>query len=165
MAPLQEIADEYRRDAEDDRPLGGYTALLSGYAAITGALVLLGRRRLPGRLGLADLAMGSLATHKIARRLTEEPITSPVRAPFTRYQGVSGPSELAEGVRGTGLRHAVGELLTCPFCMSQWVATSIVVGLVVTPRFTRTALSVFTMVTASDALHLAYARAQQSVDG
>ena len=38
----------------------------------------------------------TVATHKLARLVTKESITSALRAPFTRYQGVSGPAELAE---------------------------------------------------------------------
>ncbi|MFD7922153.1 DUF1360 domain-containing protein [Streptomyces sp. NPDC059740] len=40
------------------------------------------------------------ATHKLSRLVAKDPITSPLRAPFTRYQGTSAPSELAEEVRG-----------------------------------------------------------------
>jgi hypothetical protein len=59
----------------------------------------------------------------------------------------------------------VGELLTCPFCLSQWTATTFVAGLVVAPRFTRAAMSVLAMVGASDFLQLFYAQAQQAAEG
>ena len=49
-------------------------------------------------------------------------MTSPLRAPFTRFEGASGHAEVAEEVREHGgVKHAVGELLTCPFCLAQWV--------------------------------------------
>jgi uncharacterized protein DUF1360 len=38
----------------------------------------------------------------------KDPVTSPIRAPFTRCGGVSGPSEPAEEMRGTGVGHALG---------------------------------------------------------
>src|SRR5205807_1092615 len=81
---------------------------------------------------------------KLSRRLAKDPVTSPIRAPFTRATGVSGPAELAEEVQGGGLRRAVGELLTCPFCLDQWVATAFVCGLTVAPRATRLVAATFT---------------------
>ncbi len=85
-------------------------------------------------------------------------MTSPLRAPFTRFRGQSGPAELAEDARESSeARHSTGELLTCPLCTAQWVATSFVFGLVVAPRFTRLAASALTAVAGSDALQFAYA--------
>jgi len=157
---LNEHADEYRRDAEDDRPLGAYSVLLGIYLLVVAFLAFIGRKRLPERLHASDLALGVVATFIATRTITKDPITSPLRMAFTRYEGVSGPGELREEVRGTGWRHAVGELLTCPFCLSQWTATTLVAGIVVAPRFTRAAMSVLTMVGISDFLQLAYTRAQ-----
>ena len=160
----EEQADEYRSDTDQDRPLAAYTGLLATYGTFITAFGIVGRSRLPGRLSNADLVLGAVATHKLARVLTKDPVTSPLRAPFARYEGVSGPSELDEDVRGTGWRHAIGELLTCPFCIAQWTATALVVGLTITPRFTRMLMSILTMVTAADALQLAYTRAEQAVE-
>jgi hypothetical protein len=162
---IQEHAEEYRRDADDDRPLGGYTVLLVLYLCVLAALAFVGRRRLPERLSPADLALGAVATFIATRTITKDAITSPLRMAFTRYEGVSGPAELHEEVRATGWRHAVGELLTCPFCLSQWTATTLVAGLVVAPRTTRALMSIFAIVGAADFLQLAYARAQQLAEG
>jgi len=54
------------------------------------------------------------------------------------------------------LRHAIGELLTCPFCFAVWVATYLIYGLVFVPRVTRLIASVFCMVTLSDTLQDLY---------
>jgi Protein of unknown function (DUF1360) len=135
------------------------------YGAATGAGALLVRRRrggLPENLSPADLALLSVATHKLSRLLAKDPVTSPLRAPFTRFEGRSGEAELAENVEGAGLRKAVGELVTCPFCLGQWVATALAYGFVLAPRPTRWACTVFTALTASDVLQLAYAAAQQA---
>lgn len=162
---LHQIEDAYEQDTDEERPLRSYAGILAGYVVGVGALAAIGRRRLPGRLAPADLAMGSVATYKLARLLTEDPVTSPLRAPFTTYEGLAGPSALEEEVRGSGWRHAVGELLTCPFCIAQWVATSLVAGLSIAPRPTRTFLSILTMVSASDALQLVQARAERAARG
>jgi len=89
-------------------------------------------------------------------------VTSPLRAPFTTFEGTSGEAELAESVRGTGMRKAVGELVTCPFCLGQWVATALAYGFVLAPRTTRWTCSVFTALTVADFLQLAYAAAQEA---
>jgi len=103
----------------------------------------------------------AVATHKLSRQIAKDPVTSPIRAPFTRYAGTSAEAELDEEVRGAGLRKALGELVSCPFCLGQWVATIGVFGLIVVPRSTRAAASVFAVLTGSDMLQYAYARLQQ----
>jgi hypothetical protein len=89
-------------------------------------------------------------------------VTSPLRAPFTTFKGTTGPAELQEEPRGTGLRKAVGELIICPFCVGQWVATGFVFGLVLRPRATRVAASVFVALTVADFLQFAYAAAEKT---
>jgi hypothetical protein len=149
----------------DERPLGGYLALMGTYAAGTlasGAAAKVLGRPAPDRLGPWDVTQLAIATHKISRLLSKDAVTSPFRAPFTRYEGVSAPSELAEEVRGSGLRHSIGELFTCPMCLAQWVATGLMVGMSLAPRTTRAVAATFTAVAGSDFLQHAYVRLQQA---
>jgi hypothetical protein len=150
-----------------DRPLGGYAALMAVYGtAVTAGAVALRRRHRPlPDVQLADVILAGVATHKLARRVTKDSVTSPLRAPFTRYEGVSGPAELQERVRGRGIRKAVGELISCPFCLSQWVATGFVFGLLTAPRATRWTASVFSSLALADFLQFAYAWAEQRAEG
>jgi hypothetical protein len=165
-ATLDETQREYAGDSE--RPLGGYVRILATYGTVTLGLGLYLRRRrhlLPERLALQDIGLVALATHKLSRTLSKDTVTSPIRAPFTRYKGSTGPSELREEVRVHGKVKAVGELLTCPFCMSQWIATSFVFGLVVAPRATRLVASLFSALALSDLMQFvrsAMARAAKS---
>lgn len=149
-----------------DRPLAGYAVLMGTYgAAVTaGALALRRRKRPLPDVRLVDVLLIGVATHKVARRVSKDSVTSFLRAPFTRYEGVSGPAELQEEVRGSGVRKAVGELITCPFCLSQWVATSFTFGLVAAPRATRWTASVFASLALADFLQFAYAWAEQQAD-
>jgi hypothetical protein len=156
-------AQEYSNGAE--RPLGGYLRLLSIYVSGTATTALAGRalgRSLPQRLSVWDVTQLAITTHKLSRIIAKDPVTSPFRAPFTRYEGVSAPSELHEEVRGHELSHAVGELLTCPMCLAQWVATGLAAGLVIAPAPTRLAMAVFTAVGGSDFLQHVYAALQQA---
>lgn len=156
------IADRYAGGHR--RPLGGYVATLGTYSAVVAGLAAAGRisgHRLPERLATQDVVLASIATHKLSRLLTKDSVTSPLRAPFTRYQEPGGPGELHEEVRGSGVGHAVGELLTCPFCIAVWVATGLSAGMVFAPRLTRLVAATFTAVAVSDLLQLGYAAAQQ----
>jgi hypothetical protein len=159
----REIEDEYRQG--DDRPLGAYAGILATYAAavVTLSGVAAWRRKLPSGIAAGDLALFGLATHKLARTLAKDAVASPIRAPFTRYEGVSGPAELREDVRGSGWRKAMGELVTCPFCMGQWIGTGFVFGGMFFPRFTRAVAATFVVHAASDALQFGYARLEASV--
>ena len=151
----------------DDRPLGGYAALMGVYgAAVAVGVVALRRRnrRLPD-VRPVDVLLVGVATHKLARRMSKDSVTSPLRAPFTRYEGVAGPAELREGARGSGIRKAVGELVSYPFCLSQWVASGFTFGLLVAPRATRWAASVFASLALADFLQFAYAWAEQQAGG
>ncbi|MEB3982158.1 DUF1360 domain-containing protein [Mycobacterium sp. 663a-19] len=160
-------ADVYRGD--NPRPLGGYLAVLGIYSAVVvvaTVLAALTGRTLPTRWRAQDLVTVTLGTHKLSRTLSKDAVTSPLRAPFTQYAGTGGPAEVKEEVReDSQLRHSLGELLTCPFCLDMWVATAFVIGLVFAPRFTRLIAGSFTALAGADFLQLAYAIAQQSAEG
>lgn len=140
---------------------------MAAYGCVVAALGLVVRRsdrELPERFEVGDLALVAVATHKLSRLVAKDPITSPLRAPFTRLSGQSAEAELQEEVRGTGSRKAFGELISCPFCISQWVATSFSFGLVFAPRATRWIMSVFATVAGADFLQYAHAFAQQRTE-
>jgi hypothetical protein len=84
-------------------------------------------------------------------------VTSPIRAPFTEYVGPGGPAESLEDARGTGVRRAIGELISCPFCVSVWVAATYTAGLVLCPRATRLGAAGLTVLTGADLLQLSSA--------
>jgi hypothetical protein len=150
-----------------NRPLRGYAGTMATYGAVTAALGGLAQRqgRAVPRASASDIVLIACATHKVARLLAKDAVTSPIRAPFTRFSGPAGDGELAEEVRGAGVKHAIGELITCPFCLAQWVATSLIFGLVFAPRVTRLAATTMTAVAGSDFLQLAYAWAQHKAEG
>jgi hypothetical protein len=148
-----------RYEGAERRPLQGYLLAMGAYAAATGSLVGIGRAmgvRLPERFSFGDTVLLSIATHKASRLLAKDSITSPLRAPFVRFEEPAGESELNESVRGHGVQHAFGELVTCPFCLSVWVSSALAAGLVLAPRTTRLVNTVLTAVAASDALQLTY---------
>lgn len=154
---------------DEDRQTGGYAAamiaftLLVTLAAATAALT---GRNLPRRIGVYDLVVITAGTHKIARMLSKNTVTRPLRAPFTRYRGSAGPAELNEEARyPSGPRHVIGELVSCPFCLDMWVVTAHMIGMVFAPRVTRLVAATFTALAGADFLHFAYARAMHAAEG
>ena len=143
----------------DDRPLFSYAAIMG----VFGALLALTRGRLPERIGAADLMLGGVATHKLSRIITKDKVTQPLRAPFTENPEKAGPGEVSEEPAGEGPRRAVGELLSCPYCIAMWVATGLLYGFVLLPRLTRLVASIFTALTLSDFLQIAYRKGQESL--
>jgi hypothetical protein len=162
-AKLHEVEDSYAQG--EDRPIISYAKVIGFYMGAVGGLSLVAKatRRPVPKLTPYDVALLGMATGKLARLITKDSITSAIRAPFTQYEGVSGPAELHEKVRdGSGLQHSIGELLTCPFCLGQWVATGFVFGHVFAPGVTRVVTSTFTALGIADFFQYAQAKAQQA---
>jgi Protein of unknown function (DUF1360) len=160
------VADAARAEKEryahgEDRPLGGYLAALGVYATAVGTLAGVTRltgREIPCGLSINDVLLSAVATHKLSRLITRDPVTSPLRAPFTVYEGQEGPAELKEGARGHGAQKTIGELITCPFCLDMWVATGLMAGFIYLPRTTRLAVDTLAVLAGADLLQLGYAR-------
>jgi hypothetical protein len=57
----------------------------------------------------------------------------------------------------------VGELVTCPYCLDQWVAAGFAVGYVFAPRASRLTASVFATVAIADFLQIGYKAGQRAL--
>ncbi|PPK66127.1 DUF1360 domain-containing protein [Actinokineospora auranticolor] len=152
-----------------DKPLAGYVRALATYAAAVAGAVGVGRlrgARLPDRFTLAETVLLVVATHRGSRMLTKDAVLSPLRAPFTRHEGPAGAGEVNEVVAPTASAHvhAVGELLTCPFCAAVWTATALLACHVVAPRPARLVTTGLTVVAGADALHLLYDALKEHVE-
>ena len=161
-----------RRDyaPHEHRPLDGYVATMGAFGVLAGTLAATAKltgQSVPERPAAADIVLISIATHKLSRLIAKDAITSPLRAPFTRYSEPAGSGEINEEVRdeGSSLRHSIGELLSCPFCLAVWVSTGLTSGLVFAPRLTRLAATVFTATAVSDFLQMGYSLAKEAAEG
>jgi hypothetical protein len=147
----------YDRTGQVD--LRGHTGAMVTYAALVGTALFLGRRAavvLPARASVMDVLVGGVATHKLSRLLAKGSVTSPLRAPFTEFEEAAGPAEHRDRARGSGVRHTIGELLTCPFCLAVWLGTAYIGMLSLAPRLARTGAALFSVVAISDWLQLGY---------
>jgi len=154
--------------SREHRPLAAYGVLV-GLFNVSLAAFLLGvkasGRALPPRIGLGDVVLLGVATHKLSRLITKDSVTSVLRAPFTQYEGPSGAAEVNERPRGRGMQKVIGELLTCPFCIGQWLAAALTCGLVAAPRVTRFITGLFSAVAIADFLQYAYERVRKGTEG
>jgi len=171
-APVRRWAQTQKREYAhgEDRPLGGLLGAMGVYGSVVGAgaaALRAARKELPARVPLGDAVLLTIATFRTARTIAKDPVTSPLRAPFTSFQGTSGEAEVAEEIREHGgVKHAIGELITCPFCLAQWVGTAFVFGYVAAPRATRLAALTMTTVAGADVLQFVYDSIQNgALDG
>ena len=139
--------------------LPSYAALAGLFNLILAVFLLITRktgRQIPERIETRDIALLGVATHKLSLLVAQDAVTSPLRAPFTELQEKESPKKVDEKPRGKGLRRSIGELITCQFCVGQWVASFFTYGLVLAPAVTRLVASIFAIVALSDHLHQAY---------
>lgn len=160
--PVRQWARTQQREYAhgEPRPLAGLLGAMGVYLGVTvagAAAVRAAGRQLPTRIPLGDAVLLTVATFRLARTIAKDPVTSPLRAPFTTFRGTSGEAEVAEEVREHGgVKHAVGELVTCPFCLAQWTATALVFGYATAPRATRLVGLTMTMVAGADVGQFVY---------
>src|ERR687893_3305430 len=132
-----------------EEPLPSYAALMGVFNLIFALCLLIARktgRPIPERIEARDIALLGVAAHKVSLVGSQDAVTSPLRAPFTEIQEKESPKKLDEKPRGEGLQRSVGDLLTCKFCLSVWVASFLTYGLVLLPRVTRLVAAVFAVV-------------------
>jgi hypothetical protein len=111
MEPLEKTPTEPR----------DYALLTAAYGSLLGTLAFAARRSeedLDPILGAELLPLGA-ATFALSKTLVHEKVESWMRAPFVEEGEERRP-------KGTGLRYAVGELMTCTRCMGTWSALGLV---------------------------------------
>jgi hypothetical protein len=153
-----------RREQMPTRDYAALTAIFNG--AIIAALLArkCSRDPLPERTDPQDLVLYALATQKLSRVITKGKVTTALRAPFTEIEGKGGAGELEERARGRGLQRAIGELLTCPFCIGTWIASGFIYGSLFGPRPTRAVASIFAVAGVADFLQHLYVKSQEMND-
>jgi hypothetical protein len=136
-----------------------YGPLLAGYTAMVTALAAAARRFGPPRAPRPepiDVVLIGLGTFKLSRLVAKEKVLEPVRAPFVAEAVPGQGSEVNSKPDGSGVRRAVGELLTCPFCVSVWIATVFIAVFAIAPRAVRFVTSGLAAVVVADTSQYAY---------
>jgi hypothetical protein len=135
----------------EERPLPEYAGLTVAFGGVLGGFLLLARRRLPERIGFGDVVRIGLASYKLGRLVAKDEVTSWVRAPVTRDEDATEPKPY-------GMERALGELVTCPYCLGVWVASGLSYALVLVPRETRLVTTIFGSQAVADFLTAAFVR-------
>ena len=135
----------------EERPLPEYAALTAAFGAVLGAFLVLARRRLPDRIAFGDMTHIGLASYKIGRLVAKDEVTSWVRAPVTRDADASE-------TKPEGVERVLGELVTCPYCVGVWAASGLSYALVLYPRQTRLATTIFGAQAVADFLNAAFVK-------
>lgn len=147
----------------EEMPLAGYAAIVAAYgtaaAAVLAALAV-SRSAIPERIDTRDVLLFGVAAHKLTRTVTKDWVTAPLRAPFTVYRKSVGAGEVSETSRESGVRRAVGDLLTCAYCAGPWVAGGLYATYLFNPRLARLFAAMFASVAISDWVNQAYDTAQ-----
>jgi hypothetical protein len=125
-----------------------YATLSATYSALLGTVVLAARQRGEEPVRTGELAPLGLATFALTKLLAKEKAETWVRAPF-----VDEPSREPKGSR---LRYAIGELMTCTRCLGAWGSLGLVALRVTRPREARVVTAVLATSAINDWLHSAF---------
>ncbi|MFJ6797337.1 DUF1360 domain-containing protein [Streptomyces sp. NPDC091268] len=137
----------------------GHLCAMAGFAGYTTGWVLLRRRTgrpWPAPARPWDLLLTATATFRLSRLIGKATVTRPLRAPFTEVECSGAPAELNETPREEPGRKTIGELISCPFCLSVWIGITLTGARALWPEATRTLTEALTAVTVSDALQFGY---------
>lgn len=143
-----------------------YAALSTTYAALAGAVLLAARDRGDDPLHPAETIPIGVAAFALSKLIAKEKVETWVREPFVE--------ELPDGARrpkGTRLRYAVGELLTCTRCLGAWTSLGLVGLRLKRPREARVVTAILGTSAVNDFLQTGFTRlcatanvAQQAAD-
>jgi len=155
-APTQ--SNQVSRGYGENQPLPQFSFLVVVQSALFFLLAMLaGIRRYPA-IRIGDLLLLAIGTHKLSRIVAKDRVTAPIRAPFTRFKQGAGSGEVEEETRGGGLQEVIGELVSCPYCMSVWVAYGLLLLFIINRSLARLVCKWLAMITASHFMHRFYVR-------
>jgi len=146
--------------ASDSRPTRptDYAALSAGYGALLGALLVASRDKGEEPVRPEESFSLGVATFALAKLVAKEKVEGWVREPFVHEDGeVRAP-------KGTGLRYAIGELLTCTRCTGVWSALGLVALRVTRPRESRVITALLCASAVNDFAQAAFTWTQARTD-
>jgi hypothetical protein len=122
-----------------------YAAINAAWAALLAGLLLTTREDAPAA---GELPVFGLAAFALSKALAKEKVGSWARAPVV--------DESAGRPKGSGLRYAAGELITCTRCLGTWSALGLVGLRVARPREGRIVAGVLATAGINDWLQAAF---------
>jgi hypothetical protein len=103
-----------------------------------------------------DFLLLALSTFRMGRLMSYDLVFKPIREPVT--ETVPNPDGAGEVVvpEGTGLRHAVGDLISCPICSGTWAGAGLVYAFRLFPGPARMFMAIMAAAGAAELLDGAY---------
>jgi Protein of unknown function (DUF1360) len=135
----------------EERPLAEYATLTSAFWGVFALFVLVAGKRIPERMATGDLVRIALASYKMSRLLAKDEVTAFLRAPVTEDAEAQQPKK-------KGMAAAVGELVTCPYCLGLWFASGLAYSQVLAPKTSRFATAIFSAYALGDFLNAGFVR-------
>jgi hypothetical protein len=129
-----------------------YAALSAGWGALMGALLIAARDKGEEPVRAGEVLPLGLATFAVAKLVSKEKVDAWVREPFVEEH----PDGRREP-KGTGLRYAMGELITCSRCVGVWSALGVTALRVTRPREARVVNMVLGASAVNDAAQAGFA--------
>jgi len=125
-----------------------YAALSATYGTLLAVLAYTTRHRSAD--AQQELVPLVAATFALSKLIAKEKVETWVRAPFVQ-EGVEGRPP-----KGTGMRYAIGELLTCTRCLGAWSALGLVGLRMASPETGRTVTTVLAASAGNDVLQAGF---------
>lgn len=132
-----------------------YALLEAAFLTGMGAVVALARAREragAAPISKAELPVMAIATFALADVLAKEKVSTWLREPFVE----EGQDHKPVQPEGTGMRRAIGELLTCTRCVGTWSALGLVGLRTASPAAGRTATAVLALTGTNDVMQSAF---------
>jgi hypothetical protein len=135
-----------------------YAALSAGWGTLLGAVLVAARDKGEEPVRPAEVLPLGLATFAMAKLVAKEKVDAWMREPFLE--------ERPDGrhPRGTGVRYAIGEMLTCTRCVGVWSALALTALRVTRPREARVVNAVLGASAVNDAAQAAFTWLCRSAD-
>jgi Protein of unknown function (DUF1360) len=120
------------------KPVGprDYAALSAGWASLLGAVLVAARDKGEDPVPASEIVPLGVATFALAKLVAKEKVAAELREPFVDETGDD------RRPRGSGLRYAVGEMLTCTRCVGFWSSLGLVGLRILRPREARVVTTV-----------------------
>ncbi|MGE5601756.1 MAG: DUF1360 domain-containing protein [Nitrososphaerales archaeon] len=138
----------------------------AGYALLSGVfnlgLALFCWRRRPEQIDLKDWGLLTLATFRLSRMVAYDKVMQTYRSPVVEVvPHDSGAGETTQAKpEATGIKRALGELISCPICNGTWISAGLVYGLCLAPNYTRTLINVMSVVGAVEIMNAGFEAVQ-----
>jgi hypothetical protein len=132
--------------AFDGKPVGprDYAALSAGWASMLGAVLIAARDKGEDPVPATEIVPLGVATFALAKLVAKEKVAAEIREPFVEE------TDDGRRPRGSGLRYAVGEMLTCTRCVGFWSSLGLVGLRVLRPREARVVTTVLAVSAVND---------------